>query len=176
MRVTSPDLAGNSALPQSPCRAGEDQRHAPEALPDMRWECSMAAGGGYLYVGGRLASIEPTTTRTSLSTLSREEGLICARECASQLLRATAGALGSLDRVVRLLKVKLTVPDGLHRSCRREVADAASGVVVDVLGRGRGHECVVVAATTLPEGILVEAEASMRVRALARRGNASSGA
>lgn len=79
------------------------------------------------------------------------------------LARAT-DALGSVDRIVRVLKLKLVVPADLHRFDRQSVGKAGSDVFVEVLGPARAqHRPVVVPARTLPRGILMEAQVSMRV-------------
>jgi len=90
--------------------------------------------------------------------LSLEEGRQAARLAALNGLAVARSALGSLDRIVRLVRLIVhiaSVPDfGDHAV----VADGASGLLASVFeGRG-GHARLAVGATSLPAHMPIELE------------------
>jgi enamine deaminase RidA (YjgF/YER057c/UK114 family) len=143
---------------------------SPDDLP-----AASAAGGlyspvvvhaGIAYVSGQLPRLNnelqfagKVGDGVNLS-MAREAARLCALQCLSALEKA----LGSLDRIDRLLKVTGYV------ACRGDfeqhpaVIDAASAVFHDKLGERGAHARAAVGVPSLPRGACVEVEVMASVR------------
>jgi enamine deaminase RidA (YjgF/YER057c/UK114 family) len=92
------------------------------------------------------------------------QGRRAARDCALNLLAQTRDALGSLDRVARVVKlvgfVRCT-PDFAEVAA---VVDGASTLLVDLFGGAGGHARSAVGVASLPFGFAVEVEMLLEVR------------
>jgi hypothetical protein len=136
------------------------------AFLGTRWGSSVVNAGGFLHVAGRLWTDEVDQGWSGRSRLPPSSQLACARECATNLLASAGRALGSLEPIERVLKLKLILREGLSEEWRTLVGQGASDLVIDLLGEGRGaHERTVIAVAALPAGIAMEAEAIIRFRA-----------
>ena len=110
------------------------------------------AGGGYIagVVGG---------------DLSVEEGYNAARACGLVLLANMRAALGSLDRVARVVKVFGMVRCTPEFGKQPEVINGCIDLFVDVFGDAGRPSRSAVGMIALPRGIAVEIEAMVEVRA-----------
>jgi enamine deaminase RidA (YjgF/YER057c/UK114 family) len=73
------------------------------------------------------------------------------------------GALGTLDAVGQVLRVHgvvNAVPEFVEHT---RVIDAASTVIVEVLGEAGRHARLAIGASSLPGGLTLEIEATLRV-------------
>jgi enamine deaminase RidA (YjgF/YER057c/UK114 family) len=92
-----------------------------------------------------------------------EEGYEAARLCAVALLAQVKAALGSLDRVVRIVKVNGYVnatPDFVQPPA---VVNGASDLLVEVFGEAGKHARAAVGVASLPAGAPVEVEMVVEV-------------
>lgn len=95
--------------------------------------------------------------------LTLAQGQQAARECARNLLAQARAALGSLDRVTRVLRVHGWVACTQGFADLPEVVNGASDLFVEVFGdRGR-HARTAVGVLALPRGFAVEVEAVLEV-------------
>ena len=97
-------------------------------------------------------------------TLTVEEGHEAAAVCALNALAVLEEALGSLDRIERVLTVTgyvASAPDFHHQPA---VVDGASKVLFDVFGEAGRHTRSAVGVAALPRGGAVEIEVMVAVR------------
>jgi enamine deaminase RidA (YjgF/YER057c/UK114 family) len=87
-----------------------------------------------------------------------ETGAEAARRCALQALAALREALGTLDRVARVVKVTAWVASGPSFTDQPKVANGASDLFVQVFGEAGKHARAAVSAPVLPLGAPVEVE------------------
>ncbi len=121
--------------------------------------------GGSARTSGQLPRIDGQLTciGTLGSTVTVEEGAEAAAVCALNALAVLEVALGSLDRVERVLTVTgfvASVPD-FHR--QPDVVDGASRVLADVFGEAGRHTRSAIGVAALPRGGAVEIEVTVAV-------------
>lgn len=85
-------------------------------------------------------------------------GADAARRCALQALAALREALGTLDRIRRIVKVSVFVASGPGFTDQPKVANGASDLLVQVFGESGRHARVAVGVAELPLGGPVEVE------------------
>ena len=121
--------------------------------------------GGVARTSGQLPRIDGALT--CLGTLGQdvttEEGRVAAAVCALNALAVLEVALGSLDRVERVLTVTGYVASdpGFHE--QPAVVDGASAVLSDVFGAAGRHTRSAVGVAALPRGGAVEIEVTVAV-------------
>jgi enamine deaminase RidA (YjgF/YER057c/UK114 family) len=121
--------------------------------------------GGVARTSGQLPRIDGTLT--CLGALGRdvttEEGREAAAVCALNALAVLEVALGSLDRVERVLTVTGYVASdpGFHE--QPAVVDGASAVLADVFGAAGRHTRSAIGVAALPRGGAVEIEVTVAV-------------
>lgn len=96
--------------------------------------------------------------------LSVEEGYNAARLCGLVLLANMRSALGSLDRVERVVKVFGMVRCGQDFGKQPEVINGCTDLFVEVFGDAGRPARSAVGMIALPRGIAVEIEAIVQVR------------
>ncbi|MFN0316046.1 MAG: RidA family protein [Burkholderiales bacterium] len=87
-----------------------------------------------------------------------------ARRCVLGALSALKAELGSLDRVERVLKVTGFVASAPGFTDQPQVIDAASGLLIDVLGDAGRHARSAIGVAELPRGVPVEIEFVVAIR------------
>ena len=87
-----------------------------------------------------------------------EQGAEAARRCALQALSALRAELGSLDRVLRIVKVSVFVASAEGFTEQPKVANGASDLLVEVFGEAGRHARAAVGVPELPLGAPVEVE------------------
>jgi len=97
--------------------------------------------------------------------VSVEEGREAAAVCALNALAVLEVALGSLDRVARVLTVTGYVASAPDFHEQPAVVDGASRVLADVFGEAGRHTRSAVGVAALPRGGAVEIEVTVAVRA-----------
>jgi enamine deaminase RidA (YjgF/YER057c/UK114 family) len=88
--------------------------------------------------------------------VSVEQAQQAARRCALQALAALREALGSLDRLHRILQVSVFVASSPGFTDQPTVANGASDLLVEVLGEDGRHARAAVGVAELPRGAPVE--------------------
>lgn len=81
-----------------------------------------------------------------------------ARICILQGLACLEAALGSLDRVTRILKVNGYVASARDFNAQPKVLDAASDLLVEIFGEAGRHARAAVGVAELPRNAAVEIE------------------
>ena len=90
-------------------------------------------------------------------------GQAAARACGLMLLAQMKLALGSLDRVARVVKLGVFVNSDGRFTDQPRVANGASELMVDVFGDAGRHARAAVGVPTLPMGAAVEVDAIVAV-------------
>jgi enamine deaminase RidA (YjgF/YER057c/UK114 family) len=157
--------AGGAAPPE---RVSPERRLAELGirLPPLRPRAGNYVGsvrhGDLLFLSGQGADGHVGHVGADRTTV---DGRAAARDCMLNLLAQTRDALGSLDRVDRIVKLLGFVactPD--FRNAPR-VIDAASDLLHDVFGPQRGaHARSAIGVAALPLGFLVEIEMIVAIR------------
>ena len=123
--------------------------------------------GGLLYISGQI----PFTADGGLirgrlgADMTTKEGAVAARACAIGLLAQMRAALGSLDRVQRVLKLGVFVACEPGFTDQPKVGNGASDLMVEVFGEKGRHARSAVGVAALPLGVAVEIDAVVAVDA-----------
>src|SRR5215213_4691845 len=92
--------------------------------------------GGLLHISGQISFAEDGTLILGRlgEELETEDGLVAARRCGIMLLAQMKAALGSLDRVERVVKLGVFVNSHGDFTDQPKVANGASELMQDVFG------------------------------------------
>ncbi len=122
--------------------------------------------GGVARTSGQLPRIagELTCLGRLGDTVTVEEGYEAAAVCALNALSVLEVALGSLDRIERVLTVTGFVASAPDFHQQPAVVDGASRVLADVFGDAGRHTRSAVGVAALPRGGAVEIEVTVALR------------
>jgi enamine deaminase RidA (YjgF/YER057c/UK114 family) len=122
---------------------------------------------GLLHVSGQISFAENGELITGRlgESLDLARGHAAARRCGIMLLAQLKSALGSLDRVERIVKLGVFVNSSADFTDQPKVANGASELMVEVFGEAGKHARSAVGVPTLPLGVAVEVDAVVAVRA-----------
>ena len=115
--------------------------------------------GNLLYISGTGPSAEHKKGKIG-ADLTVEDGYAAARSVGLQLLATAKDALGSLDRVTKVVKVFGMVNADPLFGKHPLVINGCSDVLVEVLGEPGRHTRSAIGMGSLPNGISVEIEAT----------------
>ncbi|HLU35457.1 MAG TPA: RidA family protein [Thermomicrobiales bacterium] len=115
--------------------------------------------GNLLYISGTGPSAEHKKGKIG-ADLTVEDGYAAARSVGLQLLATAKDALGSLDRVTKVVKVFGMVNADPLFGKHPLVINGCSDVLVEVLGEAGRHTRSAIGMGSLPNGISVEIEAT----------------
>ena len=121
--------------------------------------------GTLLFVSGQLP-MENGVLRYSGSVgtaLTVEEGQAAARLCALNILAQAAAALGTLDRVRRVVRLNGFVSAPATFTAHPQVINGASELLKEVFGDAGVHTRIALGVSALPLGAAVEADAIFEV-------------
>ena len=120
--------------------------------------------GNLLYLSGSGPSFSGKKWSGQLGTdYTVEEGYEAARECGLQLLSSARTALGSLDKVKRVVKLLGMVNSAPGFTQQPAVIHGCSDLLVQVFGENGRHARSAVGMAQLPNGIPVEIEMILEV-------------
>lgn len=120
--------------------------------------------GNLLFVSGQISAGPGGLITGRLGAdLAVEAGAEAARACGLALLAQTRAALGSLDKVVRVVKLTGFVNSTPEFTDQPEVINGCSDLMVEVFGDKGRHARAAVSAAALPRGVAVEVEAIFEV-------------
>lgn len=121
--------------------------------------------GNLLFVSGQIAAGPQGLIRGRLGEdMDLAAGQAAARACGLALLAQARAALGSLDRVTRVVKLTGFVNSTPGFTDQPEVVNGASDLMAEVFGDAGRHARAAVSAASLPRGVAVEVEAVFEVR------------
>ncbi|CAN5339739.1 RidA family protein [soil metagenome] len=121
--------------------------------------------GGFLYVSGQLPFLDGVVMTGRLGE-DRDiaAGKQAAEACGIMLVAQIRKALGSLDRVERIVKLGVFVSSDPRFADQPKVADGASSLMVELFGDAGRHARSAVGVPALPLGAMVEIDAIVAVR------------
>jgi enamine deaminase RidA (YjgF/YER057c/UK114 family) len=122
--------------------------------------------GGLLYISGQVSFGEDGQLIKGRlgEDVDLEGGIAAARRCGIMLLAQMKSALGSLDRVERVVKLGAFVNSAGDFTDQPKVANGASELMQDVFGEAGRHARSAVGVPVLPLGAAVEIDAVVAVR------------
>ncbi|MEJ3657977.1 RidA family protein [Actinomycetes bacterium KLBMP 9759] len=117
--------------------------------------------GTMVHVSGQIAMRDGRLAATGRlgAEVDLPGGQVAARVCALNLLAQLRSAAGSLDAIVRLVKITVFVASTPEFTAQPQVADGASRLLVEVLGAAGAHARSAVGVAVLPLGTPVEIDA-----------------
>ena len=137
----------------------------PEPAAPVAAYVPAVLAGDLLYISGQV-SFEGGALMTGRIGEDRDEdyGIRAARACGLMLLAQMKKALGSLDRVERVVKLGVFVNSAGDFTGQPKVANGASELMEQVFGEAGRHARSAVGVPTLPLGAAVEIDAVVAVR------------
>jgi enamine deaminase RidA (YjgF/YER057c/UK114 family) len=116
--------------------------------------------GGFAHVSGQLPFIDGQLVTGRLGDdVGLDRGAQAARACGLMILAQLKAALGSLDRVERIVKLGAFVNSAADFTDQPKVANGASDLMVEVFGEKGKHARSAVGVPVLPLGAAVEVDA-----------------
>jgi len=138
----------------------------PEPAAPVAAYVPVVVAGGLAHVSGQVSIVGGQLLKGRLGEdLSLEQGVEGARACALMILAQLKVALGSLDRVERVVKLGAFVNSTADFTDQPKVANGASELMVAVFGEAGKHARSAVGVPSLPLGVAVEVDAIVAVRA-----------
>jgi len=138
----------------------------PEPAAPVAAYVPVVIAGGLAHVSGQLPFIGGRLVTGRLGEdVTLEEGNAAARACGLMLLAQVKAALGSLDRVQRVVKLGAFVNSASDFTDQPKVANGASELMVEVFGDAGKHARSAVGVPVLPLGAAVEVDAIFAVAA-----------
>ncbi len=138
----------------------------PEAAAPVAAYVPVVVAGGLAHVSGQVSFVDGALFKGRLGEdVSLEQGIAAARGCGLMILAQLKAALGSLDRVERVVKLGCFVNSSADFTDQPKVANGASELMVAVFGDAGKHARAAVGVPSLPLGVAVEVDAIVAVRA-----------
>ncbi|MDO5642759.1 MAG: RidA family protein [Paracoccus sp. (in: a-proteobacteria)] len=145
-------------------RLAELNIQLPEALAPVANYVPWQISGNLLFVSGQISAGPDGLIRGKLGDdMNVAGGTLAARHCGLALLAQARAALGSLDRIGRLVKLTAFVNSTPDFTDQPEVVNGCSDLMVEVLGDAGRHARAAVSAPALPRGVAVEIEAIFEI-------------
>lgn len=121
--------------------------------------------GGLLHVSGQLPFRDGALMTGRMGEdRDLDYGVEAARRCGLMLLAQIEAALGSLDRVERVVKLGAFINSAADFTDQPKVANGASELMVEIFGEAGKHARSAVGVPVLPLGAVVEIDAIVQVK------------
>jgi len=137
----------------------------PVAAAPVAAYVSVVIAGGLAHISGQLPFVDGQLVRGRLGEdVSVEAGYAAARASGLGIIAQLKSALGSLDRVERIVKLGVFVNSTGDFTDQPKVANGASELMVAAFGEAGKHARSAVGVPALPLGAAVEVDAIVAVR------------
>jgi enamine deaminase RidA (YjgF/YER057c/UK114 family) len=137
----------------------------PEPAAPVAAYVPVVLAGGLAHVSGQLPFIDGVLVKGRLGEdVTTGEGYKAAQACGLMILAQLKAALGSLDRIERVVKLGAFVCSTAEFTDQPKVANGASELMADLLGEPGRHARSAVGVPVLPLGAAVEVDAIVLVR------------
>ena len=137
----------------------------PEPAAPVAAYVPVVIAGGLAHVSGQVSIVGGQLLKGRLGEdLSLEQGVEGARACGLMILAQLKAALGSLDRVERIVKLGAFINSTADFTDQPKVANGASELMAEVFGEAGKHARSAVGVPSLPLGVAVEVDAIVAVR------------
>ena len=138
----------------------------PEPAAPVAAYVPVVIASGLAHVSGQVSMKDGKLIRGRLGEdLSLEDGIAAAQACGLMIVAQLKAALGSLDRVERIVKLGAFVSSAPDFTDQPKVANGASELMVALFGEAGRHARSAVGVPVLPLGVAVEIDAVVAVRA-----------
>lgn len=137
----------------------------PTAAAPVAAYVPVVVAGDMAYVSGQISFVDGVLVKGRLGEdVSLDEGYGAARGCGLMILAQLKAALGSLDRVERVVKLGGFVNCTGDFTDQPKVVNGASELMVAVFGEAGRHARSAVGVPALPLGVAVEVDAIVSLR------------
>lgn len=137
----------------------------PQAAAPVAAYVPTVEANGLLHVSGQLPFIDSKLVTGRLGeNVSLEDGTAAAQACGLMILAQVKAALGSLDRVERVVKLGAFISSTADFTDQPKVANGASELMAAAFGDAGKHARSAVGVPVLPLGAAVEVDAVLAVR------------
>ena len=138
----------------------------PEAAAPVAAYVPAVEYGGMLHISGQISfSGNGSLIKGRLGEdMDVDAGIAAARRCGIMLLAQIKAALGSLERVERVVKLGVFVNSAPGFVDQPKIANGASELMQDVFGDIGKHARSAVGVAVLPLGVAVEVDAIVAVK------------
>jgi enamine deaminase RidA (YjgF/YER057c/UK114 family) len=137
----------------------------PEPAAPVAAYVAAVEAGGMLYISGQLPFVDGTLVTGKVGgERTPEEGHDAAKACGLMLIAQMKKALGSLDRVERIVKLGVFVASTPDFTGQPKVANGASDLMEAVFGGAGKHTRSAVSVPSLPLDACVEIDAVVAVK------------
>jgi enamine deaminase RidA (YjgF/YER057c/UK114 family) len=139
----------------------------PQAAAPVASYVPAVETGGLLHISGQISFAEDGNLILGRlgEDMNLERGIEAARRCGVMLLAQMKAALGSLDRVDRVVKLGVFVNSAPDFTDQPKVANGASELMQQVFGEAGRHARSAVGVAVLPLGVADEVDAIVAVKA-----------
>jgi enamine deaminase RidA (YjgF/YER057c/UK114 family) len=138
----------------------------PAAAAPVAAYVPVVVAGGLAHVSGQLPFIDGALVKGRLGEdVSVEDGTAAAKACGLMILAQLKAALGSLDKVERIVKLGAFINSTGDFTAQPQIANGVSELMVAVFGDAGKHARSAVGVPVLPLGAAVEVDAIVAVRA-----------
>ena len=138
----------------------------PQAAAPVAAYVPTVQSGNLLHISGQISFAEDGSLIKGRlgEDVDLDGGIAAARRCGIMLLAQIKAALGSLDRVSRVVKLGVFVNSAPDFVDQPKVANGASELMQEVFGEPGRHARSAVGVAVLPLGVAVEVDAIVEVR------------
>ena len=137
----------------------------PAAAAPVAAYVPVVVAGNLAHVSGQLPFIDGQLVTGRLGEdVSLEQGTAAARACGLMILAQLEAALGSLDRVERIVKLGAFVSSTAAFTDQPKIANGASELMAEVFGEAGKHARSAVGVPVLPLGAAVEVDAIVALK------------
>ncbi|MFZ5745465.1 MAG: RidA family protein [Pseudomonadota bacterium] len=137
----------------------------PQAAAPVAAYVPVVVSGGHAFVSGQVSFVDGALIKGRLGDdLSVEDGMRAAQGCGLMILAQLKAALGSFDRVERIVKLGGFVNCTGDFTDQPKVVNGASELMVAVFGEAGKHARAAVGVPALPLGCAVEVDAIVALR------------
>lgn len=137
----------------------------PEAAAPVASYVPVVIHGDLAFVSGQVSIVDGERLNGRLGEdLTLDDGIRAARGCGLMILAQLKAALGSLDRVERVVKLGGFVNSTGDFFDQPKVINGASDLMLEVFGDAGKHARAAVGVPALPLGVAVEVDAIVAVR------------
>ena len=137
----------------------------PAAAAPVAAYVPVVIAGDLAFVSGQVSFVDGVLVKGRLGDdVTLEQGIAAAQGCGLMILAQLKAALGSLDRVERVIKLGAFVNCTADFTDQPKVANGASELMMAVFGEAGKHSRAAVGAPSLPLGVAVEVDAIVAIR------------
>jgi enamine deaminase RidA (YjgF/YER057c/UK114 family) len=137
----------------------------PQAAKPLASYVPSVRTGNLVFISGNLPFVEGKLLFEGLvpDDVSVEDGYICARQAAINIMAALHGEIGDLRKVRRIIRLNGFVASGDDFTMQPKVINGASDLFVEVFGDAGKHSRAVMGVNRLPVNSPVEIDAIIEV-------------